>query len=168
MSFDTPGRCQKARPGTGRRYRAAVPGGYKPGASYPPATALINADGGAYFCGDVLGSAPKSAVTEYDLAEEQDVQEVYVKDLALYKSGHALLASDERKRVWSVDLATHTVTPVIAPAARHRGSADARDACPPTSGQSPDIRRIRSFSSSRESSISRITARRSTAPRLCS
>ena len=50
--------------------------------------------------------------TEYDLAEEQDAQEVYVKELALDKSGHALLATDERKRVWSVDLATHAVTQV--------------------------------------------------------
>jgi hypothetical protein len=50
--------------------------------------------------------------TEVDAAEEQDVQEVYVKELALDKSGHALLATDERKRVWSVDLATHAVTQV--------------------------------------------------------
>ena len=54
--------------------------------------------------------------TEYDAAEEQDVQEVYVKALALDKSGHALLATDERGRVWSVDLATHAVTPASAPA----------------------------------------------------
>jgi hypothetical protein len=50
--------------------------------------------------------------TEYDAAEEQDAQEVYVKELALAKSGHALLATDERKRVWSIDLATHAVTQV--------------------------------------------------------
>jgi hypothetical protein len=49
--------------------------------------------------------------TEFDPAEELDAQEVYVKELALAKSGHALLATDERKRVWSVDLATHAVTP---------------------------------------------------------
>ncbi len=50
--------------------------------------------------------------TEYDPAEEQDAQEVYVKELALAKSGHALLATDERKRVWAIDLATHAVTQV--------------------------------------------------------
>jgi len=48
--------------------------------------------------------------TDYDAAEEQDVQEVYVKELTLDKSGRALLATDERKRVWSVDLATQAVT----------------------------------------------------------
>ena len=53
--------------------------------------------------------------TEFDAAEERDAQEVYVKDLALDKSGATLLATDERKRVWSVDLATHIVTPVAKP-----------------------------------------------------
>jgi hypothetical protein len=48
--------------------------------------------------------------TEYDAAQEQDVQEVYVKELALDESGHALLATDERQRVWSIDLSTHVVT----------------------------------------------------------
>ncbi len=38
--------------------------GLKPSASFPPATALINADSWAYFCGDVLGAVPKSAVRE--------------------------------------------------------------------------------------------------------
>jgi len=38
--------------------------GLKPGASFPPATALINADSWAYFCGDVLGAVPKAAVKE--------------------------------------------------------------------------------------------------------
>ena len=52
--------------------------------------------------------------TEYDTAEEQDAQEVYVKQLALDKSGHALLATDERQRVWSIDLGTHAVTQVGA------------------------------------------------------
>jgi hypothetical protein len=53
--------------------------------------------------------------TTYDPSEEQDAQEVYVKELALDKSGQALLASDERKRLWSVDLATHVVTQVSGP-----------------------------------------------------
>ena len=53
--------------------------------------------------------------TAFDSAEEKDAQEVYVKELALDKSGHALLATDERKRVWSVDLATHAVTQVGGP-----------------------------------------------------
>ena len=38
--------------------------GLKPSASFPPATALVNADSWAYFCGDVLGAVPKSAVRE--------------------------------------------------------------------------------------------------------
>lgn len=50
--------------------------------------------------------------TEVDPAEELDAQEVYVKELALDKSGHSLLATDERGRVWGVDLATHAVTQV--------------------------------------------------------
>lgn len=52
--------------------------------------------------------------TEFDSLEERDAQEVYVKELALDRSGHALLATDERKRVWSVDLATRAVTAVGA------------------------------------------------------
>ena len=50
--------------------------------------------------------------TEYDATEEQDMQEVDVKELSLDKSGHALLATDERKRVWSADPAKHAVTHV--------------------------------------------------------
>jgi hypothetical protein len=38
--------------------------GLKPSASFPAATALINADSWAYFCGDILGAVPKSAVDE--------------------------------------------------------------------------------------------------------
>jgi hypothetical protein len=38
--------------------------GLEPSASFPAATALINADSWAYFCGDVLGAVPKSAVKE--------------------------------------------------------------------------------------------------------
>ena len=38
--------------------------GLKPGTSFPPATALVNADSWAYFCGDVLGAVPRSAVKE--------------------------------------------------------------------------------------------------------
>jgi hypothetical protein len=56
--------------------------------------------------------------TTYDPSEEQDAQEIYVKELALDKSGQALLASDERKRVWSIDLATHAVTQVSGPEPR--------------------------------------------------
>jgi len=52
--------------------------------------------------------------TEVDPAEELDAQEVYVKTLAFDKSGQALVATDERGRVWSVDLATHAVTQAAA------------------------------------------------------
>ena len=38
--------------------------GLKPSIAFPPATALINADSWAYFCGDVLGAVPKAAVKE--------------------------------------------------------------------------------------------------------
>ena len=47
--------------------------------------------------------------TAHDGMEETDVQDVYVTQLALDASGHALLATDERRRVWSVDLATRAV-----------------------------------------------------------
>lgn len=36
--------------------------GLAPSASFPPGTAIINADSWAYFCGDVLGAVPKAAV----------------------------------------------------------------------------------------------------------
>lgn len=38
--------------------------GLKPSATFPAEKAIINADSWAYFCGDVLGSVPKSAMTE--------------------------------------------------------------------------------------------------------
>lgn len=38
--------------------------GLKPSASFPAEKAINNADSWAYFCGDVLGSVPKGAVTE--------------------------------------------------------------------------------------------------------
>jgi hypothetical protein len=47
--------------------------------------------------------------TSFDAAEERDVQEVYIKELAHDKARHAIRVTDERKRVWSVDLATHVV-----------------------------------------------------------
>jgi len=48
-------------------------------------------------------------VTSLDAAEERDVQEVYINELAHDKARHAILATDERKRVWSVDITTHAV-----------------------------------------------------------
>ncbi len=47
--------------------------------------------------------------TAHDGMEETDVQDVYVTRLVLDVSGNALLATDERRRVWRVDLATHAV-----------------------------------------------------------
>ena len=38
--------------------------GLKPSAAFPTGKAIKNADSWAYFCGDVLGSVPKGAVTE--------------------------------------------------------------------------------------------------------
>lgn len=38
--------------------------GLKPSASFPATDAINNADSWAYFCGDVIGAVPKSAVTE--------------------------------------------------------------------------------------------------------
>jgi hypothetical protein len=43
-------------------------------------------------------------------AEEQDVQEVYVKAIALDEDRRALRVADERGRAWSLDLVTHVVT----------------------------------------------------------
>ena len=48
--------------------------------------------------------------TDYDDAEERDAQDVHVKMLMLDASGHALLATDERRRTWAIDLATRAVT----------------------------------------------------------
>ncbi len=48
--------------------------------------------------------------TSFDSAEERDVQEVCIKKLAHDQARHAILATDERKRVWSVDITTHAVT----------------------------------------------------------
>jgi hypothetical protein len=45
----------------------------------------------------------------FGAAEERDAQEVYIKELSYDKARHAILATDERKRVWSVDIATHSV-----------------------------------------------------------
>ncbi len=50
--------------------------------------------------------------TAFDRAEERDVQEVYVQELALDAARHALRATDEQGRVWFLDLATRAVTPV--------------------------------------------------------
>ncbi len=48
--------------------------------------------------------------TEYDTQEERDAQDVDVKTLALDESGHALLATDGRRRTWAIDLDTRAVT----------------------------------------------------------
>jgi hypothetical protein len=50
--------------------------------------------------------------TAFDAAEERDVQEVYIKELAHDKARNVILATDERKRVWSVDIVTHAVASV--------------------------------------------------------
>lgn len=50
--------------------------------------------------------------TLFDAAEEHDVQEVYIKELSYDKAQHAIVATDERKRVWSVNIATHAVAPM--------------------------------------------------------
>lgn len=47
--------------------------------------------------------------TPFDAAQERDAQEVCIKELSYDKARHAILATDERKRVWSVDIATHSV-----------------------------------------------------------
>ncbi len=59
--------------------------------------------------GDILWMAQLYA-NVYDSLEERDCQETHVRALALDPSGHALLATDGRRRVWSLDLATREVT----------------------------------------------------------
>lgn len=53
--------------------------------------------------------------TDFDEAEERDVQEVYIQELSFDKKAGAVRATDERKRSWLVDPTTRTVTPQPAP-----------------------------------------------------
>jgi len=55
--------------------------------------------------------------TSFDANEERDVQEVYVESLALDAKTGSLVATDERKRRWRVQLADGKVEP-LPPAAR--------------------------------------------------
>jgi len=68
--------------------------------------AAIDDKTGKYLWGVQLYATP------FDAAEEHDVQEVYIKELSYDKAQHAILATDERKRVWSVNIATHAVAPM--------------------------------------------------------
>jgi hypothetical protein len=65
--------------------------------------AAFNDKSGKYLWGVQLYTTP------FDAAEERDVQEVYIKELAHDKARNAILATDERKRIWVVDIATHAV-----------------------------------------------------------
>lgn len=66
--------------------------------------AAIDDTTGKYLWGVQLYATPS------DAAEERDAQEVYIMELSHDKARHAILAKDERKRVWSIDMATHAVT----------------------------------------------------------
>jgi hypothetical protein len=59
-----PGRHERLQQGPRKERRDYDCQGLKPSASFPPATALVNADSWACFCGDVLGAVPCSAVKE--------------------------------------------------------------------------------------------------------
>ena len=48
--------------------------------------------------------------TAFDVNEERDAQEVYVKTLSINAKAGALIATDERRRRWQVSLADHTVS----------------------------------------------------------
>ena len=56
--------------------------------------------------------------TAFDPKEERDAQEVYVSELRIDAKAGALIATDERKRRWQIDLADHGVSqlPAVAPA----------------------------------------------------
>lgn len=50
--------------------------------------------------------------TEYDKALEKDVQDVFIKDLTLDKVHNLLIMSDEKSRVFVLNLATKKVTQI--------------------------------------------------------
>ena len=50
--------------------------------------------------------------TKFDPEEERDAQEVYVSQLSIDTKGKALIAVDERKRRWRIQLDDHSVTQV--------------------------------------------------------
>ncbi len=52
--------------------------------------------------------------TAFDAREERDAQEVHIAELWLDESTRSVVATDERRRSWSVDIATHAVTAVPA------------------------------------------------------
>ena len=50
--------------------------------------------------------------TQYDRALEKDVQDVFIKSLALDEDHHLLIMSDEKSRIFVINLATRKVTEV--------------------------------------------------------
>lgn len=48
--------------------------------------------------------------TVFDAKEERDAQEVYVSELRIEAEGDVLIATDERKRRWQVNLHEHSVS----------------------------------------------------------
>ncbi|EXI69849.1 MAG: hypothetical protein AW08_00342 [Candidatus Accumulibacter adjunctus] len=58
--------------------------------------------------------------TSFDPNEERDVQEVYIESLALDANTASLVATDERKRRWRVQLVDGKVE-ALPPAARGKG-----------------------------------------------
>jgi hypothetical protein len=51
-------------------------------------------------------------VTEYDKSLEKDVQDVFIKSLILDKTHNLLIMSDEKTRVFVLNLATRRVTQI--------------------------------------------------------
>lgn len=51
-------------------------------------------------------------ITEYDKSLEKDVQDVFIKSLALDKTHNLLIMSDEKSRVFVLNLATRRVTQI--------------------------------------------------------
>lgn len=52
--------------------------------------------------------------TVFDTKEERDAQEVYVSELRIEAKAGALIATDERKRRWQINLADHGVSQLPA------------------------------------------------------
>lgn len=51
-------------------------------------------------------------ITEYDKSLEKDVQDVFIKSLTLDKTHNLLIMSDEKSRVFVLNLATRRVTQI--------------------------------------------------------
>lgn len=74
----------------------------------------FNQGGGVVAATEVATGQRRWAVqlyeTPFDPKEERDVQEIYVTELKLAADGAALLATDERRRQWRIELSDGRVS----------------------------------------------------------